>query len=325
MAPLLQAGHIGDIRERQQQAQQVGRDAVNIVVAEHEGIEIGVHEDPRGGDQHAQGDIDDAEEAPPADLQEQADDQHDRGDRQDDQADGEGGAVFFDNHPVEVGPGAHRHFKHAAGIGILSLMVAEGNGLPGILRLQGGEEVYGFQQSAGQGDRGRAEAVDLLPVHEDFRIVEGQEADIVHVAHPVRERAGDFEYAVFVICVALVGDDGDFVSVRVLYLEVFQVDDVAGPGFELRVQGAVDGRADGGENQEHEETQPENIEYLPVVLLNLHGGCPPPAAGRAGGVSVTGFCLAAVIRRAGHPGRIRPGCPRCGRSCRRWRRSHRHR
>lgn len=247
VALLLQGGHIGDVRERKQQADQEGCDAVNMVIAEHEGIKIRVQQDPRRCNAHAQGNIDDAEDVLPADLQKQADEQHQAGNRQDDQSQGEGCAVFLHDHPVQVCPGTHRHFEYPAGGGVLAPVVADGDRLPGVLRLQRGKEVYGLQQPAGQLHAGSAEAVDLLPVDQDFGIVKGQEADIVPVPDAVRERSVHFEYAVFVVFIPLVRGDIDGISASVPGLQSVQVDDVAAPGFNLRVGHGVDGGADGRE------------------------------------------------------------------------------
>ena len=247
VAPLLQGGHIGDVRERQQQADQVGCDAVNMVAAKHEGIEIGVQQDPRRGNAHAQGNIDDAEDVLPADLQEQPDQQHQAGNRQNDQSQGEGRAVFFHDHPVQVRPGAHRHLEYPAGVGILAPVVADGDRLPGVFRLQGRKEVHGFEEPAGQRHRGRAEAVDFFPVDKDFGIIPCQEADIVSVPDAVRERSVHFEYVVFVVFIPLVRGDFDGIPVSVLCLQSVQVDDVAAPGFNLRVGHGIDGSADGRE------------------------------------------------------------------------------
>ena len=228
--------------------------------------------------------------------------------------------------PVQVRPGAHRHFEYPAGVGILAPVVAESDRLPGVFRLQGRKEVHGFEEPAGQRHRGRAEAVDLFPVDKDFGIIPCQEADIVPVPDAVRERSVHFEYVVFVVFIPLVRGDFDGIPVFVPRLQPVQVDDVAAPGFNLRVGHGVDGGADCGGCQEHEETEPENIEYFPVARLVLHGGFPPPVSALCRRNIGYGFLPdSAVIRRAGHPAHIRPGCPRCGRFCRRWRRSHRRR
>lgn len=248
VAPLLQGGHIGEVREGQQHAHQVGRDSVNTGAAEHEGIEVRVQEDPRRGDGHGQGDINDAEDVPVPDLHEQPDEQHQAGNRQDDHPHGEGHAVFLHNHPVQVRPGAHRHFKNAAGGGVLGPVEAEGDRLPGVGRLQGSKEIRGFQESAGQAGLLREpEVAGFLPVYEDFGIIPRQEADIVPLPDAVRERPVHFEYVVFIVFIPLVRGDFNGIPALVPCLQPVQVNDVAAPGFNLRVGQGVDGGADGRE------------------------------------------------------------------------------
>ena len=173
---LLQGGNIEDIRTGQQHAQTVGHQAVDVVVPEDEGIEIGIRYNPSGGHCHRDSNRYDVCRLFGPVLDGQAEDEDDQGEAQDQEAHDESSAFFPEHHPVQVRNGSQVD-RCGPAVGACALIMHDGQSPAGTGGIKPDKMIGVFDRPADHMHvLFHVVTVNQLPVDIYFCIVESKKA-----------------------------------------------------------------------------------------------------------------------------------------------------